>query len=130
MALTIASCRYLGAVCLALAMPLAGEPVRDISSHIGRPRDVSAPERFDFETLRALVRLLCASGSIQELQTLVAGFPEVRTTRAWIRYAGREVTGWRVMLTLEDGWLILRGRGEVGCPAEIRWCPRTWCRMP
>jgi hypothetical protein len=121
---------------VATALPIAhaGEPARDVSDHLGSTREdgpgVSAPAGFEFETMRALVRLVCKSTSIEELQALAVGLPEVRATKAWVRYAGREVTGWRAMLTLDGGWLIARGRGQVGCPAEIRWCPRTWCRGP
>jgi hypothetical protein len=135
MALTIGGCRFLrvAAIVVASALPMAH--AGDISDHIESAREngptgASAPAGFELETMRALVRLLCESTSIQGLEGMAVGLPEVQATKAWVRYAGREVTGWRTLVTLEGGWLILRGRGQVGCPAEIRWCPRTWCRAP
>jgi hypothetical protein len=133
MALTIAGCRFLqaAAIVVATALPMAhAGDVSDQSESAWEHGLAAAPAGFQLQTMRALVRFLCESTSIQELQGVAVGLPELRATKAWVRYAGREVTGWRAMLTLEGGWLILRGRGQVGCPAEIRWCPQTWCRRP
>jgi hypothetical protein len=127
-------CRPLQAAAIVVVMALPMAHAGDVAEHAENPREngptAAAPVGFELETMRALVRLLCESTSIRELEGMAVGLPEVRATKAWVRYAGREATGWRALLTLDGGWLVLRGRGRVGCPAEIRWCPRTWCGPP
>jgi subtilisin family serine protease len=71
------------------------------------------------DLVRATIGYACAAASVHELETLAGRLSGVRATKGWIRHAGREVTGWRVVLTLDDGRLTLDGMGRVGSPRQV-----------
>jgi Subtilase family len=71
------------------------------------------------ELVRATIGYACAAASVHELETMAGKLSGVRATKGWIRHAGREVTGWRVVLTLDAGRLTLDGMGRVGSPRQV-----------
>ena len=83
------------------------------------PARATAAEVAPDDLVRATIGYACAAASVHELETLAGRLSGVRATKGWIRHAGREVTGWRVVLTLDDGRLTLDGMGRVGSPRQV-----------
>jgi hypothetical protein len=95
----------------AAALVLAVLPARATVAEAGpvQPEDLA----------RATIGYACAASSVHELESLAGDLPGVRATKGWIRHSGREVTGWRVVLTLDPGRLTLDGMGRVGSPRQV-----------
>ena len=94
------------AVLLVAALP-AGTTAAEVGSV--EPEDLA----------RATIGYACAASSVHQLETLAGDLPGVRATKGWVRHGGREVTGWRIVLTLDGGRLTLDGMGRVGSPRQV-----------
>src|SRR5919106_3953111 len=104
--------RAMTCAAMVAAVPLAAAlPARTMVAEVASIR----PDEF----IQAAIGHACEAASVHELETLTGRLSGVRATKGWIRHAGREVTGWRVVLTLDDGRLTLDGMGRVGSPRQV-----------
>jgi hypothetical protein len=124
-------CRLLQAAAIVVVMALPTAHAGDITKHAENPRKngptAAAPVGFELETMRALVRLLCESTSIQELEGMTVGLAEVRAKgvgplrrRRGDRMAGAAHAGRRLAGPAGQGPGRLPGGDPLVSPDMVR----------